>query len=62
MLLNRAKKLAIEYGKLLKEGEDCQINLYQDPDNTGLWEFEDSLHSKQIDELKEDDFVEYYLK
>jgi hypothetical protein len=57
MQIDRAKKLAEQYGKRLSEGTRVfELNLY-DRDGSYI----DSLHQKQILKLDEDDFVEYYL-
>lgn len=58
MQVDRAKKLAVEYGKRLSEGTRVfELNLY---DSNGS--YIDSLHQKQILEMDEDSYVEYYLE
>lgn len=58
MQIDRAKQLAVEYGKRLSEGTRVfELNLY---DTNGS--YVDSLHQKQILELEEDDFIQFYLE
>ena len=62
MQLDRAKALALEYGKKLVQGEDYSLDLHTNIMRGVRWEYEDSLHPKQIAEMEEEDFIEYYLK
>lgn len=58
MQIDRAKQLAEQYGKRLSEGTRVfELNLY-DADGSYI----DSLHQKQILELDEDSYVEFYLE
>jgi hypothetical protein len=57
MQVDRAKQLAVQYGKRLNEGLAYELNLY---DEGG--DYVDTLHQKQILELEEDDFIEFYLQ
>jgi len=58
MNVDRAKELAVQYGQSLSEGTRAyELNLYD-----GDGQFVDTLHQKQILELDEDDFIEFYLK
>lgn len=57
MQIDRAKALAEQHGKRLSEGlRVFELNLYE-KDGTYI----DTLHQKQVNELEEDDFVEFYL-
>jgi hypothetical protein len=56
MQIDRAKQLAEEYGRRLSEGVGYNMNLYD-----GGGRYIDTLHQKQILELDEDDFLEFYL-
>ena len=58
MNVDRAKQLAEQAGMRLSEGTRVfELNLY---DANG--QYVDSLHQKQVLELDEDDFVEFYLQ
>jgi hypothetical protein len=58
MQVDRAKELATQYGKRLSDGTRVfELNLY-DSDGTYI----DSLHQKQILEMDEDAYVEFYLE
>lgn len=58
MQVDRAKQLAEQCGKRLTEGTRVfELNLY-DFDGSYI----DSLHQKQILELDEDDFIQFYLE
>lgn len=57
MQVDRAKSLAKQYGKRLVDGVGYELNLYE---NSG--EYIDTLHQKQVLELDEEDYKEYYLK
>lgn len=58
MQVDRAKAVAEQYGKRLSEGTRVfELNLYGSDGS-----YIDSLHQKQVLELEEDDFVEYYLQ
>lgn len=58
MQVDRAKELAEQRGKRLSEGTRAyELNLY---DEQG--DFVDTLHQKQILELDENDFIEFYLE
>lgn len=57
MQIDRAKQLAEQHGKRLSEGlRVFELNLYE-KDGTYI----DTLHQKQVNELEEYDFVEFYL-
>lgn len=53
----RAKQLAEQYGKKLVQGTSAwDLDLFENG------EYIDTLHTKQIGELDEDDFIEFYLE
>lgn len=57
MQLDRVKELAKQYGKTVRVGSDQMYDLY---DEAG--KYVDSLHPGQVEELHEDDFIEFYLE
>ena len=57
MQLARAQDLAEQAGMVLKQGFDYNYDLY-DPNGN----FVDDLNPIQIGEMKEEDFISYYLK
>lgn len=57
MQIDRAKSLAVEYGKKLVAGAGYDWNLYE---SNG--QYIDTLHEKQILDLEERDYEEFYLK
>lgn len=57
MRLDRVFELVEEYGCSLQAAPDRCYDLYN-----GSGEFVGSLHDNQIDELLEDDFIEFYLE
>lgn len=62
MNLKRAKELAEERGFHLVEGIEYDLDLKKYDQEYGVMRYVDSLYHRQIAELKEDDFVEYYLQ
>lgn len=57
MNVDRAKQLAEQHGFRLSEGLAYELNLYD-----GDGRYIDSLHQKQILELDEDAYLEFYLE
>lgn len=56
MRLDRVYSLVEQYDYCLEARSGYGFDLYDDQG-----QYVDTLHSKQIDELQEEDFIEYYL-
>jgi hypothetical protein len=56
MLISRAKELAKSWGLALVEGQAYELDL------KCRGNYIDTLHQVQIEHLKEDDFIQYYLR
>lgn len=57
MQLDRVNALAKQYGKTIRVGSDQMYDLYNEDGK-----YVDSLHPGQVEELHEDDFIEFYLE